>query len=131
MNIYAKAARIKLRFATIVGSLSVEDLWDLPLQSDKGKANLDDIAKALRQTVKASAEESFVTPTNKVDERAQLAFDIVLDMINTKIAERDAATQLKAKAETRQKILAIIAKKQDEAIEGKSVEELTKMLESL
>ena len=48
VNIFEQASRNKLRFDTnIKGVISTEDLWDLPLTSDTGRVNLDDIAKAL------------------------------------------------------------------------------------
>ena len=60
---FEQASRLKLRFTTARGSLSVEDLWDLPLTSTTGKPNLDDIAKSLNRELRATSEEtSFVEP---------------------------------------------------------------------
>lgn len=42
MDIFVQATRMKLRFSTPAGLMTVEDLWDLPLQ--KGKVNLDALA---------------------------------------------------------------------------------------
>ena len=44
---FEKASRLKLRFSTSIGMLSAEDLWDLPLSSRNGTANLDDVARNL------------------------------------------------------------------------------------
>lgn len=51
---FIKASRTKLRFESPKGLLSVEDLWDLPLISTMGKANLDDIAKTAFQALMSS-----------------------------------------------------------------------------
>jgi hypothetical protein len=60
-NLFLVASRSKFRFNTASGTITTEDLWDLPLSS--GKANLDDIAKALNKQLKdASEEQSFVKP---------------------------------------------------------------------
>ena len=65
---FEKASRIRLRFDTPQGSLTVEDLWQLPLTSRTGRANLDDIAKSLNRQLKETAEESFVVKNNKTNE---------------------------------------------------------------
>ena len=63
---FEKATRRKLRFTSAAGLLSTEDLWDLPLTSATGKANLDDIAKALNRRLKDAEEVSFVAPERAV-----------------------------------------------------------------
>lgn len=128
---FEKASRLKLRFGTARGSLTVEDLWDLPLTSTVGKPNLDDIAKSLNREIRASAEEtSFVEPTGPTHStELQLAFDIVKHIIEVKVAERTKANDAAKKRETKQKILEIIAAKQDEALRNKSLEELQALVD--
>lgn len=48
-----------------------------------------------------------------------------------RVAERDKEAEAQKKREEKQKILSIIARKQDEALEGKSLEELTQMVNAL
>jgi hypothetical protein len=50
-NLFEKASRLKLRFSSPAGLLTVEDLWDLPLSAQAKVANLDDIAKGLNKTL--------------------------------------------------------------------------------
>jgi hypothetical protein len=125
---FEKASRLKIRFQSPKGPLLVEDLWDLPLRSDTGKANLDDIARALNKILKSQEDESFVTTSKPVDNVLQLKFDIVKHVIVTRLAENEAASKAKENAERKQKILGIIAAKQDEALAKMSVEELSKMV---
>jgi hypothetical protein len=125
---FEKASRLKIRFQSPKGPLLVEDLWDLPLRSDTGKANLDDIARALNKILKSQEDESFVTTSKPVDNVLQLKFDIVKHVIVTRLAENDAASKARENAERKQKILGIIAAKQDEALAKMSVEELSKMV---
>lgn len=131
-DIFEKASRLKLRFVGYGGTLSVEDLWDLPLQSNT-KANLDDIAKDLNRQVKeAEGETSFVKPTNNsLSEKLALSFEIVKHVIGVKVTERDARLEAAGRAEKKQKLLALIDNKQNQELEGKSLEELQKMVNDL
>lgn len=131
MDIFQQASRIKARFDSPKGLLTVEDLWDLPLTSATGKANLDDIARGLHRALKETAEVSFVKPASTKPTDDQLCFDIVKFVIDTKMAERDAAAQETERKAKKQRILELIAKKQDETLEGKSEEELRQLAESL
>ena len=64
MNLFEIATRKKLRFPSLKGELSAEQLWDLPLSSRVG-LDLDNIAKAVNKDLKAEEEDSFVkTSTN-------------------------------------------------------------------
>ena len=128
---FATAARMKLRFASPKGYLMVEDLFDLPLTSATGKANLDDIAKDLHRQIKAGTEESFVTPASGVSKELQIGFDIVKFVIAERVAERDAAAAKKATQERKQQIMAIIAHKENQALSETSIEDLRKMIEAM
>lgn len=126
-----QAARYKYRFSSSVGYLSVEDLWDLPLTSER-KVNLDEIAKALNKEIKdAEGVQSFVEPSSATSSEAKAKFDLVLEIIKVKIQERDEAKAAKVKAETKQKIMALIDRKKDEALAGKSTEELQALLSTM
>lgn len=130
VTLFEKASREKLRFDSTVGYLSVEDLWDLPLTSER-KANLDDLAKALAKQVKDSEVESFVVKTTKANETLQLKFDIVKHVIEVRLAENEAVKVRREAREKKDRLLELIAKKQDENLASKSVEELQQMVEAL
>lgn len=129
-NIFEQASRQAFRFATPKGHLTVEDLWQLPLTSTTGRANLDDIAKDLRKQLDSTAV-SFVTDTTPVNKVYQAQFDIVLHIIKVRLAEAEAATKAAETREKKQKIMAIIERKSDEALSAASIEDLQAMLASL
>lgn len=131
MNLFAKATRMKLRFDTPKGQISVEDLWDAHLTSETGKPNLNDIAVGLHNQLKSAETVSFVTPAAPKDEELQLKLDVVKAVIEVRVAERDAAVLARKKAETKQKLLEALAKKQDEEINAKSADELQAMIDAL
>ncbi|MFN8575244.1 MAG: hypothetical protein U0354_00155 [Candidatus Sericytochromatia bacterium] len=127
---FEKASRLKLRYETSKGKLSVEDLWDLPLISNSG-LHLDSIAKDLYLQLKSGVDVSFVIKEKKSDEIIQLKFDIVKHIIDVKLAEKEQAEQIKLNKERKQQILAVIAQKENEQLLGNSLEDLKKMAESL
>ena len=116
---------MKLRFTTDRGFLSVEDIWDLTL------TQLNNLAKSLRKKLKEGEEEDFLNTKSESDTTEKLRFDIVLNILETKKtekAEREQAEEIKGK---RQKLLGLIAEKQDAALRDKPVDELLKELEAL
>lgn len=131
-NIFEQATRQKLRFESSKGSLSLEDLWDLPLSSATGKVNLDDIAIDLHKQLRATSEVvSFVDEAATTNPTTKLRFDLVKHVIDTRKAENAKAATEKQRAETKQRLLAALAKKREDAIDAKSEEELLAELAAL
>lgn len=128
---FEKASKLKLRFESSKGLLSVEDLWDLPLTSATGKANLDDVARAVHRQLKSDDSISFVNTSQKTDEVTQLKMDIVKHVIAAKMAENAQAAKAHDLREKKQRIMEIMARKQDEALASSSMDDLQKMLDSL
>lgn len=127
--LFIKATRQGWRYPSVKGQINTEQLWQLPLQNRDG-FDLDSVAKAVNAEVKQQGEESFVTPT-KTDDTSRGKLELVRYVIDVKISERDAAANAKAKAEEKQKILAILGKKADAALEASSEDELRKRLAAL
>lgn len=123
-NIFEYATRNKMRIQ-YKGVISVEDLWDLPVK------NLDDIYKTLNAKVKQSQEESLLTTKSESDEDLEISIEIIKHIASVKLAEQEAREKSAAKKEQKQKIMAIIAKKQNESLENSSIEDLNKMLDEL
>jgi hypothetical protein len=129
---FDKATRSKLRFESVQGLLTVEDLWDLPLQTGRAnRASLDQIAIALNQQIKDTSSVSFVEDTPRTSEDLQLRFDIVKHIIDVKKAENAAAAAKREREATKARIVEIIARKQDQKLEETPLEELQEQLKSL
>lgn len=129
-NLFETAARMKLRFDSKVGQITVEDLFELPL-THATRNNLNDIAVALHAQLK-DAEVSFVSVTpNTKNALAQLKLDIVKHVIAVRQAEISAAVESKQKAEKRQQLDELIARKQQGEMEGKSLDELIALRDAL
>ena len=123
-NIFEFASRNKVRFP-FKGMISVEDLWDLSL------TNLDSIYKTLNKQVKQSEEESLLSTNASVDTELEVQIAIVKHIVSVKLAEKEAAEKASAKKAQKQKIMSIIATKQDEALQNSSIDDLKKMLDEL
>lgn len=92
-KLFERASRANLTFETRIGTLSVYDLWRLPLLAKNNKFTLNELAQDLHGKLKEQPQIDFVngTETNNEDSVLQLKFDIVLHIINVLKAERDAA----------------------------------------
>lgn len=121
---YKQASKLGLRFQTNRGVLSVEQLWQLTL-TDLGNA-----IKAVKKVlVKNDDDElSFLETTKTIDVENQLRFDILKDVYLTKKKESDDLKQAADIKAHNQKILALIAEKQESELKGKSIEELEALL---
>mgnify|MGYP003111288139 CR=1 FL=1 len=119
---YRTASRQKLRIQTNKGLLSVEQLWDLSLN------DLDTSAVALEKSYKESGKKSFLVKKSKKDKDLKLALDIILDVLNTKVEERDERADAAGVKAHNEKILARIAKKKDDELDELSVKDLEKLL---
>ena len=124
MSNFEQASRLALRFTTPKGSLSVEDLWDLPLTTTGTGATLDNIAKNLNRQIKEADTESFVVTATKADAELQLKFELVKHIISVRLSENEAARTAKERKEQKQKLAEILDRKKNAALENLSVEEL-------
>jgi hypothetical protein len=119
---YKQASQLKARFSTTKGMLTTEQLWDLSL------TELDNLAVSLEETYKNSKGKSFLDKKTTKDKGIKLQFDIVLDVLQTKVEESE---KLRTTAEDKahnEKIITLISEKHDESLKGKSIKELEAML---
>ena len=131
MEIYKKASKKKLRFNTNRGVLSVEHLWDLP------KEEIRELVVKAREAAKKSSGEVNDTELSFLDAPVktkatddELRFEILKDIYLTKKSAEEKAQKRAEAKENNKKILDLIARKQDEALEKKSITQLETMLES-
>ena len=121
---YKSASKLKLRFQTNVGLVSVEQLWELNL------VQLSNAVKAVKKVLKKDDDDelSFLEDGKKVDVENQLRFEILKDVYLTKKKESDEIREAADIKAHNQKILALIAEKKDDSLKGMSIEELEKQL---
>ena len=127
VDIFEQAARVKLRFDSHKGLLSIEEVWDLSL------ASLDTFAKTVNKRLREAEEESFIPAVHqpRVLSYDALRLDILKHVIAVKVTERDLARK---KADDRAKLARLkdlLAAKEDDAFKSMSQEEILKQITEL
>ena len=123
--IYKQASKMKLRFATSKGNLSVEDLWDLSLPA------LDRLAVSYDEELAKSPRKSFITNDTPSNSELELKFNIVKDVITDKLKDKAAREAAKDKAAEKARLTELLAKKQSEKMESMSEDEIRQRLAEL
>lgn len=126
MELFMKATRLKLTF-NFKGIISVEDLWDLSLTS------LDSLAQKLHAELEAAPKQSFIknNASNQTSSITQLKFDVVLAVLETKVAERDEAERALVRKQEIAQLDSLIAKAEGEVLASKPLEELKALRKQL
>lgn len=124
-NIFETASKIKLRISTGRGLLSVEDLWDLSLES------LDTIAISVNKELKANQEESFIGKKTKANDILELKLEILKHIITVKLAEKQVKAQRAERNAKLAQLRELAISKQNEALAGSSLEEINNMIAEL
>jgi uncharacterized small protein (DUF1192 family) len=130
-NIFEYATRNKLRFPSMRGELTLEQLWDVPLRS-RDDFNLNAVAKAASKAWKDISEESFVeTAKTPQHTRLETALEVVKHIIGVKIADETAAKKRAENRAEKEKLLEILAEKQAGKLSELTVEEIQKRIAAL
>lgn len=128
---YKEATRLKLRFPSNRGELTVEQLWDLSLNSLKNIVK--SMYNAKKKFTKMDDELSFLEGVEDSEEQklAELRYNIVKDIYTTKANENKEALSTAEKKAKKQQLLEIMQRKRGQKFENMSEEELQKEIDSL
>lgn len=124
MELFEIATRKKYRFP-YKGLISVEDLWDLSMRE------LDAIYKALSKEVKTEQEEDSLMDETKADSDLLNMIEIVKQVFSFKKAEAEKQKKAAENIKKKERLMEILAQKQDAALANKSEEEIMQMLSDL
>ena len=118
------ATKHKMRFP-FKGMISVEDLWDLSIE------NLDSVYKTLNRQKKQADEDSLLETKTTADIELDTKIDIVKHIFDAKLEEINARQAAKDRKAQKQKIMAILANKEEQELQNKSIDELRKMIDDI
>ncbi len=131
-ELFVIATRRNFMFASCRGNLTVQQLWTLPLTSNTGKANLNDIAVTLSDEIDKLGAKSFVaqaTNTGRIELEQKL--ELVKFIIATIQSENAKQAAITAKRARRSKLLDAIEAAENRELGSKSPAELRAELEAL
>ncbi len=120
---YKKASRLKLRFQTSKGQLTVEQLWGLNM------TDLKNVIVGLHKNIKKNEDEdlSFLEKEEVEESEDKLRYDIAVDIYKTKQAEVKESHEAAERRAYNKHIDELIAAKEEESLRGLSIEELRKL----
>lgn len=116
-NLFEIATRNRYRF-NYKGVMTVEDLWSLSVEA------LDSIFKTLNRQKKTADEDSLLATKTAADTELANKIELVKYIVSVKLAEAEARANAAEKKAKRDKILEIMAKKQDETLEIMDLKDL-------
>ena len=123
-NLFEIATRNRYRF-NYKGVMTVEDLWSLRVE------DLDAIFKMLNRQKKTADEDSLLATKSAEDQDLANKIDIVRYIVSVKLAEAAERVSAAEKKAQRDKIMEIVAKKKDKALEDMGIDDLMNKLEEL
>ena len=123
-NLFEIATRNRYRF-NYKGVMTVEDLWSLRVE------DLDAIFKMLNRQKKTADDDSLLATKSAEDQDLANKIDIVRYIVSVKLAEAAERVSAAEKKAQRDKIMEIVAKKKDKALEDMGIEDLMKKLKEL
>lgn len=130
-NFFEYAAINKLRFPSSKGDLTVEQLYELPLQSTKG-VDLDTVARTVYQLLQDVAQGSFVaTASNPAKKDYEVKLEIVKHVIGSKQEDNAKKARAASNRAERERLTQLLANKQDAELLTLSREELEKRIKQL
>ena len=127
-TLFEMATQFKFRYP-FKGMITTEDLWDLSL------AQLDIVYRNLNKELNAISEDGLLA-TKSAEEGVKAndlknKLEVVKYIFSTKKAAEELTRMAAENAMQRKRILEVLAKKQDNALENMSEEDLQKMLDEL
>lgn len=134
VNLFELASRKAYRFKTSVGELMVEQLWDLPINSNHSRGVcLRKIAEELNAQIQPDSTLDWLGSSGDTIDQEDLKnkLAIIKHIVETRRAEIQQAQEAEAKRSMLDRLLKIKQKRADGALENMSDEDLDKMIADL
>lgn len=127
---YKKASRLKLRFESKFGKLTVDQLWELKNEDLSGMIKAT-YAEMKKYDCAGEEELQFLSGIGSDNEgysKEKLRFEILKDVYITRLNERKITAENASLSAEIKKMEEILAAKRDQKLQGMSEEELEKMI---
>ena len=124
-NLFEIASRKQYRYTTSKGNVCTEDLWELPLTV------LDSSYREHNRVLRETEDESLLDMRNAKTTELTNKRDIIKYVVQTRQAETLAKKQAEDRKAQAARVRELMAQRQDDALKGKSDEELQALLKNL
>lgn len=112
-----QALKRHIRFSSVKGLLTTEQLYDLSVET------LDGMAVEAHKELEAAPRVSFIS-SKKTNDELQLKFDVIKHILDQKLEVRNKKEADKKRAEELHELQVALAEKKREGVKALSVEEL-------
>jgi len=129
VNVFELATRLSKRFKTTRGTVTVEDLWNMPLQGNEGFC-LDAVYMDLNKIITEQSSSRFAKD-GPMKEDAKIKLSIVDHIIDYKLEEKAKEKRKADNKARREEIMELMKDKQNEKDKSLSMTKLKKMLDEL
>lgn len=133
-NLFILATRNKYRFQSNVGQLSVEDLWGLPITSQRSEAlTLSMLAQNINAKIKPTEGLEWLETQRENAEQEELKnkLSIIKYIVETRRAEATARQEAESKAQLLAKLKAEKTRRKEQNLMEQSDEDLEKLIAEL
>ena len=130
VNIFEEATRMKLRFDTVKGSNSVEDIWTLPLTHSHMLSIKSVLSNVTEQFNKLTNSNDLIKDEKK-EYILSLKIAILKAIIKRKEADAQAILDEKKRKDDLAELDRLIDEKSRSELSNKSIDELKEMRENL
>lgn len=133
-NLFILATRNKYRFQSNVGQLTVEDLWGLPITSQRSEAlTLSMLAQNINAKIKPTEGLEWLETQRETAEQEELKnkLAIIKYIVETRRAEATARQEAERKAQFLAKLKAEQSRRKEQNLMDQSDEDLEKLIAEL
>lgn len=129
-DIFHYALRNKLRFKVQRGTITTEQLWDLPLNSRTGDS-LEAVARDLYAEISSLPATPFTATAPVTQTHTERRLEVVKAVIADKQKEASARAEAALRAQEIERLRDALAQKKGEALASMSIEEIEARLKEL
>ena len=130
LNNFEQATRGNVTFESTKGLLTIQDVWQLPMES-KNSVSLDSLSREINKQLKETEEESFIAKKTPKNVLLQLKMDLVLRIIEVCMEETEARKQASNIKAEEQELLELRAELEKESKKKMTLEEIDAKLATL
>ena len=130
-DLFKKATKQNVVYPTTKGVLTLNDLWNIPLESKSPTAvTLDSILVSLDTELrKEKASTSFINKSSTSTASVkQLAFDVAHEILVERLEDKKANETRLAENQRKDRIKELIVEKKEDNLKNLSLEELEKLV---